>query len=265
MQHLSFESVGAVIEAAKTTVLSPTDDCIGVPEWLGRNLNTWDEILYACQSPWAEGANVVKRLVEHLEVQLPVPKSRKRKSRWSEDHGDEVSYERLYEGNPYWRQYVKEMTEGSGSVVIAVGVGASYKTPWEELRWKGIAAVALTDTLEKAGYRVELVGAYAGLCYKKNNAPMSISFKVKETNAPVDVDSMATAVSTFFFRSTLIQLIKLIIGTRSGTLVMPITGWLDHLAGTDSNLIYVDDVSSEGQALEFVRKELEKLSLPLAV
>ena len=97
-------------------------------------------------------------------VELPELDGVKRRVRWC-DEGDEFSHDRFHAGYlDCWRKTTRvEMPVGGTTLRITVELAANMHQTPEELTWSGIAAVALADFLEQAGYGVQ-VDAVLTLC-----------------------------------------------------------------------------------------------------
>lgn len=126
-------------------------------EWIGRDFAGWSDVYAAARSAWPDGLETLEKMLEEIDrCELPQPKSRRRRTRFQEDDGDELDYDRLRTGRAYWRTSRRETCRGPATITIIVDVGGNCKRASRDLLWRGAAAVALAQRLEEAGYRVEL-------------------------------------------------------------------------------------------------------------
>lgn len=177
---------------------------VGLEEdWIGRDdLHNWRDVLNAVNSTWERGVAVVEEMLKELsEADLPRPQSRKRKSRWSEDSGDELCYDRLRGAQPYWRETVRQMVHSQNTVTILVEIGALGSVDHEDILWRGAAAIALANILEDAGYQVEIWSVQLSLNTYKNRAASLRAVKLKECNQPFDLAALVNAVSGWYLRT----------------------------------------------------------------
>jgi hypothetical protein len=123
------------------------------------------------QGGWQEGAD--KMLADLDRMDVPETRDIRRRGRWA-DTGAELSVERLFGGafDQAWRTSSRKAIIAPVRVRVVVDIGSScgqcnQLTHDAEvldagaLFWRGAAAVALTDSLERAGYGVEVVVACA--------------------------------------------------------------------------------------------------------
>ena len=126
-------------------------------EWVGRPFGTWGDIERAVYDVWPEGMQIydeMKRAIEDAGIEPPQNRQRVRK--WSEDDGDEMDLDRLQHDQAYWSTTTRKHRPGPQNITIISSIDMSCSVRSRECLWRGAAAVALTELLEAAGYRVEL-------------------------------------------------------------------------------------------------------------
>lgn len=179
------------------------NDCLDRPGFVGRTWESWDAVSRDCQTAWTAGADTVTELRDALDLaDLPRPVSRRRTLRWREDDGDELDRDRLYAGAAPWRATVRECRSGPQFVQIVTDVCTPCNIDHDDILWRGAAAVALTDILESAGYRVELIAAqYVTHAYDDNRRGLAAAVTLKRPGDPLDIATLAAAVSGWAYRS----------------------------------------------------------------
>lgn len=169
----------------------------------------WTETVMAVDTYWDEGMDIYNKLKEDLENdRLPPPKDVRRKGHWSEEGGDEVDIDRLRRGLPFWRTTRRELREGPRTITILNNISTPCFWDSQAILWRGVASVCLTELLEAAGYRVELVAcnfvddAYeSGGGYDEKQHRHCSSVRLKEPNEPLDVATLVNSVSGWCFRT----------------------------------------------------------------
>ena len=147
---------------------------------------------------WSEGAEKIIKLSDKLRALVPMPVGTRRKLRWS-DQGDEVEMHRVYTGqlDQAWRSYPRQRDRAPRVISIDVDIGHNNNVSSEDLFWSGAAAVALTDALELAGYRVELFATWGSA---HGSGHTLTRFRAKAANqscSPTSVAALVALPATF--------------------------------------------------------------------
>jgi hypothetical protein len=131
--------------------ISPTDT-----KYWG-HIDSVDALHDALRYGWAEGTVKIQDLADKIRDQIPHPYGSRRKMRWS-DQGDSIDMAKVYSGglDRAWRSSPRQRERAPRVLSLDVDVGQNCMIGADDLFWSGAAAVALTDALEEAGYRVEL-------------------------------------------------------------------------------------------------------------
>ena len=167
---------GKVIDLESNTTTA-TDGLV-YPSWEGFNTQlNFGQVKQFLDGGWPEGAALMAKSM--AKIQAPYTQNIRRRARWA-DEGDEVDLDRAYAGQleRAFRTSRRTHTTGITRVRIVIDLGAScgecdyivctYKPVRpEELFWRGAAAAALCESLETAGYSVEIV---AGVALRNVNA-----------------------------------------------------------------------------------------------
>ena len=101
--------------------------------FVGRTFADWDRMYLAASKAWQEGIEKIEAMIEQVKRhQLPAPVSRKRRTRFNEDDGAELDYDRLRSGRAYWRTTRRESMRGPQTVTIVADMASpSCHTPDE--------------------------------------------------------------------------------------------------------------------------------------
>ena len=77
--------------------------------------------------------------------------------------GDALDYHAMLRGNhdKAWISSQRKLKRGHGIIRLTVDIGANCGTSSDVLQWRGVAGVSLAETLNKAGYSVEIVAGFA--------------------------------------------------------------------------------------------------------
>lgn len=165
-------------------------------------------VIKICREGWVEGVQIyqaIKSSIPDIELSGCFHKKYKRKKKYS-DSGDEVDIDK-YIHNEIETMFIdqqKYIAEKHGKIITIYSSFAfnSNRSSKESL-WMGITTCVLTDILESAGYRVEIVGFCA--LYKpfvEFSSPTETQFNIniKFPEQPLDLINvlMASAYPGFF-------------------------------------------------------------------
>jgi hypothetical protein len=114
------------------------------------------------EAGWPDGTDKVAAMVERIADLIPVPMAPRRRLKWM-DQGNEIDMTKVYGGmlDRAWRNAPPQRARASRVISVDADVGQNCHIGADALVWSGVAAVALTDALEQAGYRVELYSSSA--------------------------------------------------------------------------------------------------------
>lgn len=181
-----------------------TDDRLkwmGISEDARSGENSFDATRRLVRDGWARGVKLIDSVVNSVTV--PAPRSVRRAPMWR-GQGDEIDQQRVWAGNldRAWRTTGRERRNGPCRVRLIVDSIANAGVDAKDMRWRGVAALRLTDVLTEAGYSVQVEGAINA----KGGCGYSGRFKlrtiVKEYTQPLDLLTLAaTTAMPAFFRS----------------------------------------------------------------
>lgn len=128
------------------------------------------------------------------------------KKKWDEFDGEDMSMERLYEGDP---SLIQKKRIGGGKktgkfitlkIVISVNCGVST----EQMLWKTYTAAKIADMIEKKGMRLKIIvisnSENVGIFDNKRVSLCNISVTLKDFSQPFNLPLLITCVSPWFFR-----------------------------------------------------------------
>ena len=176
--------------------------------FIGRKFSSWGEIIEAANSAWGDGLDAIEEMIRDIRAaEMPRPKSRRRKRRFDEMDGDEVDLDRLRSGNPYWATTHRENRDGPEDITIVVHVGGNCSQRSMDLLWQGAAAIAATEILEEAGFRVRLIASqrshhvWASKSGGHFDTDGAVSVVLKNAGDPLDKSTLANAISGWYYRT----------------------------------------------------------------
>jgi hypothetical protein len=190
----------------------------GGPAWFG-GITSMENANELIKLGWREGAERALKLKEQVQKQVPEPLSVKRTIKW-DDEGDELSIDRLYNGqiDEMWRRTGRKLRSGPRTVSILTNYGGNCMLTAEEMFWTGAASIALADILEDAGYVTEISG-YNSTGHGRQGVLVQ-RVRVKEAGEPLRPDTLAalTAHAGIFrvFGILLIELCPWAVGSGHG-------------------------------------------------
>lgn len=211
-QTVHFDSVADMLSTANKSqkIKYHREDDGGVTrsEFIGRYFISWEDCFKKSHEPYQDGIDTVMHMIEEIEngdMPLPKPKNIKRRGIWSEDDGDDVSLDRMRNGDAFWRKMQRREVTGSQTVSVFCTVNAPGSYDSSKLLWRGVAAIVLAHLLEKAGYRVELFGVQYNMDTFTNHDSLFASCCLKRANQPLDIASITNAISGWFYRTVWMQ------------------------------------------------------------
>jgi hypothetical protein len=162
--------------------------------WYGvESLTRVKEILVA---GYPEGAALVDSLYDAIAPSLPrAVDFRRRVTRT--DQGDELDIHAVNRGtlDKAWTVAKRKARMGTGLIRIAVDICGNADVGAEQLKWRGVAALALSRAMTKAGYSVEIVAGQAGSgAFRSNDNRGVITVTVKQRYAPLDTATLAASI-----------------------------------------------------------------------
>jgi len=231
--------------------------------FIGREFASWDEARDAAGQTWDEGLSIINRLAESVSGKIETqPRSRKRRTAWSEDSRDEIDIDRVRSGQAPWRTCQRQETTGQQIITLIADVGANAYVDVEKILWRGAAAVVLAGLLEEAGYRVEIYAMRKGQgTFKHVKDDLLTAVRIKRPDQPLDIATLASAVSGWFFRTLFFQAfftMGLAVDEGLGRSVQLTEADGVQAVPDAQSPIIISGVWSEEAAMEFIDREIEK-------
>jgi hypothetical protein len=157
-----------------------------------------------------QGVARMERLAD--KITAPDPVSIRRKITRG-DHGDELEMSRVWQGDleNAWSRAARQAVPSVSRVLLGVALDAACTLASEAMAWRGVAAVALCDALERNGYSVELRGYSSGdYCTSETMPPGTarhdLSVTIKTVGQPMDVHKAAALLaSSVTYRACIIR------------------------------------------------------------
>jgi len=212
-------------------------------KWMGMSLT---EARALPQRGWPAGVQAARRLLDAATVDAP--RSAKLARKWSADDGETLDVARLLDGLPPYRMAYRAPGGSSGRIVrLVVNAAANAKTTAESLAWTAYAAIRAIDSLEEAGYRVEVV-----MCYPVERVWYGVGYRllvtVKRAEDPLDISQIAAALSPAAFRVFMFEWQDSV--PRVG--LTPGRGYADN--HSEDGALSLPSVRSRYEAQEWLRK-----------
>lgn len=234
--------------------------------FVGERLPTWESVTKRNVRPWAEGMYILDEYIKKLRnVKLPELKSHKRRTEFNETEGDEVDYDRLQSGQPFWRSAKREESTGPTEVTILTDVSTPGRVASENILWRGAVALALAQILEEKGFKVELWVIDGGNLFNNSSRPVYIAANLKRASDPLDTSTLINTVAGWFYRTVTFTLFETLADRTGnectvgyGRPIVPKAVDLDKITPDELRIFSSGAFSFDG-ALSIVRSELERL------
>lgn len=169
----------------------------GAEYWLGAE--NWNAALGYMRSGWLEGLirlDEIEDEIRHGKTILVNPSSRRVKKKKFSSEGDELDMSKVYEGNfdTCWTGTQHVSSEGTGKFVkIYTNITFNCKTDSSTHFYTGVVCTILTDILEEAGYRVEIIGYSNVVEVYRNGMGVYIETTYKHPDMPLDKERICMA------------------------------------------------------------------------
>jgi hypothetical protein len=261
-----FDSLHEFFEAAPADRLERFigDVSRDVVDWVGRQIADRDELNRFSTAVWSEGMDMLDAARSRVDAaNVPAPRNRRRRARFDEFDGDDICLDRLRDGAPFWRTTQRETTTGPTSITIAIEQGGPAYRSADELIWRGIAAIVLTELLEAAGYRVCLVTYNAGTEVYTDDSDAFYSVELKRETDPLDVVTFVNALSGWAFRTVGIGVLGQSQSGRKVSSGCGVRRQIDAeqfatLHGSAADVL-INNVWDEFAAVDLIEKTLERI------
>ena len=232
----------------------------GKSDFVGRNINTFDQAMEAAHSNWEEGLDIATKLYKRMKELIKIEiKSSKRKLVFNADDGD-VDIDRLMQGDAnFMRKSVRVDTTGPGEFSVVVQTTTPWSKTSTECMWRGMAAISAVEILEEAGHKVTL---YAIGKNALTTGTHVCHCTLKPAGMPLDRSSLINALSGWYHRTVRFNhLYSIGSGTDESLTIVPIVADDLDAVTPDSNRIYVSDVYDIDDAISLVSRSLAEFGL----
>jgi hypothetical protein len=239
----------------------------GAESFVGMALKEWEAVEERSKTAWAGGLLVLEAFIERLaKVEIPDLKSHKRETKFSQDEGDELDMDKLYQGEAFWRKTEREQSTGSDELTIIIDTSTPCSVDSDDILWRGAAAIALTQILEDKGYKVEVIMVNGTYLYQGKNFPVVTACRLKAPGDPLDTSSLINAVAGWFYRTACFTLMRTFakldgeqLAWGLGTVYTCRAADLDVLT-PDESRIFASSVFTFNGAANLMVAELERLA-----
>lgn len=175
---------------------SPRHGYYGGVNWYG--VPTLADVKRCLREGYPEGAAKVDALYDVVAPTLPRAVDFRRQ-RVRGEQGDALDIHAVNRGalDKAWETVRRKARAGTGLIRIAVDIAGNCIVNAENLQWRGVAALALSRAMSKAGYSVEVVAGQAGVGmfgYSGRGVHGVTTVTVKPRNAAVDTATLAATV-----------------------------------------------------------------------
>ena len=162
----------------------------------------YEQVIKEVNTGWLEGYKKALELRSQIVSDIPMAQSIKRRRVFS-DTGDNFHIDRLYNGQyeTCFSDMKRKDSNGNPIRRIFVAIGDNGGTSAEKLFYQGVCAAILTDALEDAGYRIELIAyMHSSGCFTDGSNEYT-SFVVKNSDNSMSLSRLNTVVGlSGFFR-----------------------------------------------------------------
>ena len=237
----------------------------GGESWWGWS-GGFDNLKRLMSTGWKTGAMKIEENLKILDLPIVMGVRRKRKRG---AFGDSIDMQSVYAGSldRAWEttERVRSTNTGTNNAVVIVEVAVASRVGSHEAFWRGAAAVAVTDMLQRSGRSVMLVVVTSNvkMDIDNRNAVYSHSITVKDFDQPLDTEHAALLTSTGFYRGYMFKAKFLSDCRASDSLGEPVKYKIipDFVEEQGYDHFYIDgNVLSLGRAKDYVNSVFERIT-----
>lgn len=205
--------------------------------WPGRvcGPDDWAKASSFLEKPWPEAVSMIRYVVDRIRNsgKLPVPKSVKRKPKWSDRDG-EVDVDRAIVGDPeYMRQAIRLRLNSPNHVALITNmevIKGWWSTNPSGVFFRSAAAIAVSEILEEQGYTCEIWFWNRGFgVYPAPDDEQFTACRVKAGHDLTDPHALCDAMSDWFTTNV-------VFGSYAACPVKPAVSKASDSEGVDAEL-----------------------------
>lgn len=187
-----FTSINEMIDYAKKPMSQESIERLGrgVEASACEEFNgaTYEDGMRNAQLGWSEGWEIAKNLSNSFRIDLGETSINK-KTR-NDYHGQSVAMGRYLMGDPRcMKNSVRKKLKKKGKIIkLFIHTGMIARVKHKQIINRGSTILALANSLEATGYRVEIEGGF--LAEGEGRTYSDYRFKIKEAEQPIDQDRM---------------------------------------------------------------------------
>lgn len=236
----------------------------------GRKFDSPKHVFDSCTDCWDYGLKVTDEMMQEIsKLDLPVPKSVKRKPRFDEFDGDEIDLDRLRGGQPFWRTTNKRRVKAPPRVSIICNIAANCSTNHKSILWRGAAMLSLALRLEQAGYKTELWSCESGsqVWSEEEGNKQVDSFaavRLKGFTDPIDQISVINAASGWYFRTLYFDMFYALENHHANCGLGRSVGMGDnikYLSPREQHRVIIENVFSKDEAVKLIKSSVEAIDV----
>lgn len=207
--HVSYPSVASLFAMIEQPCKNPKNAALikvhvktrkEGDSWYGAGLTTAAQTMAAIREGYPQGEAQVRAFHDKIAATLPRAIGHHR-TIVRGDMGDHLDIHAVNSGrvDRAWTSSKRRLKKGSGILRLCIDLGANGNISAKDIQWRGVAGIALSEIMGKAGYSVEIVGCFA---ISETPADMTISVTLKPRTSQPDFGLLAaTACLPGFFRT----------------------------------------------------------------
>jgi hypothetical protein len=237
-------------------------------EWLGIEGGA-PAALAALVDGYPRGEQMVREFHDNIAASLPRAVGVQRR-RLRGAMGDELDIHAVNRGNVdrAWSTSSRAIRRGSSILRLVVDICANGDTSASSMQWRGVAGLALSEVMSKAGYSVEIVAAFAVngyLATSRRTGDMTCTVVVKPRGVQADLGMLAATVALPAFFRTLGFCAIIRCADNQGKIVSDGLGHYLDVAGVlpvpdkVTQLMVPQSITSHDSAVQWVRESVALL------
>lgn len=200
-KFLKREGDPRIIQQIHSVVQGSTErkrNWIGYPWDVGPE-EDMNQIADRAREPSGEADKLAEMMKEVSRGVPNRPEQAGRRMRWCEQ--GEIEFDRWRRGDPWAREVSRRKLQQQEFVTIIIQVASCQETLASKMMWRGAAGLALSESLERAGYTTRIVSCEFARSVFQSGRGFFSGTTIKDFGEQINLHSIAGVVSSWWPRT----------------------------------------------------------------
>lgn len=219
-------------------------------EWFG--VASYGEVTRIFREGWESG---VKRMMGNMSgIETPVTATSIKRRKIRGDNGDDYDWQAGEQGmhDVAWTRPVLRRVAMSRTVTLFCDLLAksTLDTKADEFYWRGAAILFLADSLNEAGYNVQIIAGARQILKVEGRPVRQFNVVIKRPDMPLDLSALASSICLAGFTRVLV--FSAVCAAEEKKLAAGLSESVDAVAVDGSYRVFATDQASARQAVNSI-------------